>query len=78
MLDSIAGGSCGECTCSKIAEKLKKISHNNKDRRTGKSYRESNTLAMQATHNPATDKIRQEMAQMRTELGLVLKHVIGV
>ena len=31
---------------------------------------------MQSTHNPATDEIREEMAQMRNELGLVLKHVI--
>ena len=32
---------------------------------------------MQSTHNPATNDIREEMAQMRTELGLVLKHVTG-
>ena len=30
---------------------------------------------MQASHNPAADMIREEMTQMRTELGLVLKHV---
>ena len=30
---------------------------------------------MQSTHNPATNEIREETAQMRTELGLVLKHV---
>ena len=30
---------------------------------------------MQSTHNPATDEFREEMAQMRTELRLVLKHV---
>ena len=32
---------------------------------------------MQSTHNPATEEIREEMAQMITELGLVLKHVTG-
>ena len=32
---------------------------------------------MQCTHNPATDEIREEMAQIRTELGLVLKHISG-
>ena len=29
---------------------------------------------MQSTHNPTTDEIREEMAQMRYGLGLVLKH----
>ena len=34
-----------------------------------------NTFTMQSTHNPAIDEIREEMAQMRTELGLVLKYI---
>ena len=32
---------------------------------------------MQSTHNPATYEIREEMDQMRTKLGLVLKHITG-
>ena len=32
---------------------------------------------MQSTHNPAIDEIREEMAQMRTELGLVRKYITG-
>ena len=36
-----------------------------------------NTVAVQSTHNPSTDDIREEMAQMRTELGLVLNHITG-
>ena len=30
---------------------------------------------MQSTHNPATDEIREEMAQIIIDLGLVLKHI---
>lgn len=30
---------------------------------------------MQATHNPTTDQLCEEVAQMRTELGFLLKHV---
>ena len=30
---------------------------------------------MQSTHNPSTDDIHEEMAQMRTELELALKHI---
>ena len=36
-----------------------------------------NTFAVQSTHNPATYEICEEMAQMRTDLGLVLKYVTG-
>ena len=43
----------------------------------GRSDTRRNTFAVQSTHNPATNEIREEMAQMRTELGLVLKHVTG-
>ena len=78
LLDTIEGGSNGECTYKEIAKTLEKISRNNKAWRTRKLETGRNTFAVQATHNPIADEIRQAIAQMRTELGLVLKHVTRV
>ena len=77
VLDTIAGGSYGECPYAEIAEKLEKISRNNKAWSTRKSDIGRNTILVQSTHNPATYEIREEMARMRTEIELVLKHVNG-
>ena len=62
----------------KIAKKFEKISQKNKSWSTRKSYTGRKTFAVQATHNPTADELRENMSQMRIELGLVLKHVTGV
>ena len=74
----IAGGSYGEFPYADIAEKLEKISRNNKAWRTRNSDTGRNTFALQSTHNLAIEEIREEMAKIRTELGLVLKHITRV
>ncbi|XP_015081415.1 uncharacterized protein LOC107025061 [Solanum pennellii] len=74
VLDTIGGGSYGECTYDEIAEKSEKISQNNKSLSTRMQDTRRNTIVVQATHKPVADEIYEEMDQMRIDLGLALKH----
>ena len=64
MLDTIAGGSYGECPYTEIAEQLEKISRNNKAWITSKSNSGRNNFALQSTHSPDTDEFCEQMAQI--------------
>ena len=69
VLDTIEGGSYGECSYAEIAEKLEKISQNNKAWGTRKSDTERNTFTVQSTHNPATDEILKRWIRCELSLG---------
>ena len=59
----------GNANMLRIAEKLEKISHNNKAWNTRKSNTRRNSFAVLATNNPSANNICEELAQLRTEIG---------
>ena len=60
VLDTIVGGSYGECPYAEIAKKLERISRKKIGWSNRKSDTERNTFAVQSTHNLATDEIREK------------------
>ena len=54
---------------------MSKICRNNKTSSFSNSDTIRNNFVVQTTNNPIADEMREELAKMRTELGLVLKHV---
>ena len=65
----------GSVLMPRLQKKLEKISRNNNSYSTRNSDTGRNTFTVQSTHNSTTDDIREEMSHMRTDVGLVLKHV---
>ena len=78
VLHTIVSGSYGKCLYAEIAKKLEKISRNNKNWSTRKSDTMRNTFAVESEQNSVGNDLREEMDQMRTDLCLVFKHVVGM
>lgn len=66
-----------ECTNVEIIEKFYKIYRNTNAWSTRKSYTGRNTFLVQATINLIVDEMREDLAHMRADLGLILKHLSG-
>ena len=77
-LDTIVGACYGKCTYAETFENLEKVSQNNNAWSTRKSDTGRNNFVVQSVHNSVAEDLREEMAQMRTELRFVLKQLLGV